>query len=175
MSGSGACRDNLDSWLDDAEIDAPAPQETPAPQELLPCPFCGATATRGMFNVWCDACQASTACDSDATTEQIIASWNNRAEPPRNTQEVSEVAPEGENQSSAKSEPVVAAPETIRISPPALRALLFEALDDGDVPGGSDWLFYHWNTEIANDQRERFVDIVCEKYQKRLRQLPARG
>lgn len=35
MSGSGACRDNLDSWLDDAEIDAPAPQETPAQERWI--------------------------------------------------------------------------------------------------------------------------------------------
>lgn len=33
MSGSGACRDNLDSRLDNMEIDAPAPQEMPAQQE----------------------------------------------------------------------------------------------------------------------------------------------
>lgn len=56
--------------------------KTAAQQELLPCPFCGATATRGMFNVWCDACQAQTVCDSDASTEQIIASWNTRYRDP---------------------------------------------------------------------------------------------
>lgn len=46
--------------------------------QLLPCPFCGGSATTGMFNVWCDKCSAATIADTFASKEQIIAAWNTR-------------------------------------------------------------------------------------------------
>lgn len=52
--------------------------EADAESELLPCPFCGGSAVRGIFNVWCDNCKVATREDVDATLEQIIASWNTR-------------------------------------------------------------------------------------------------
>lgn len=53
--------------------------ENDAP-ELKPCPFCGGTAIRGMLNVWCDNCLAETVVNSGATTKQITAAWNTRAD-----------------------------------------------------------------------------------------------
>ena len=53
-------------------------REVEATPNLLPCPFCGGRAIKGMFNVWCHDCDAMTALDSSATSEQITAAWNTR-------------------------------------------------------------------------------------------------
>lgn len=61
-------------------------------------------------------------------------------------------------------------PETITISLPALRAILLGIFDDGDWDG-SPWATDDPHTNNANEQRLRFAD----EFERRLRQLPARG
>lgn len=91
---------------------------------------------------------------------------------PQTDLRVSEAVPGAKNQSSADSESVVTTPETIRISLPALRAVVLGVIDE------RRWRFYShlWaNDDTAETEAvehcEQFVDLICE----RLRQLPARG
>lgn len=80
-------------------------------------------------------------------------------------QKASEAVSDSENQSSAKSEPVVATPESIHISLPALRAVVLAAIDAGY------YLIYHADETLANNQRLCLADEI----ERRLRQLPTWG
>lgn len=46
---------------------------------LLPCPFCGGTATFLETYIACDCCLADVHRRKNDTAEQLVAAWNNRA------------------------------------------------------------------------------------------------
>lgn len=72
------CRCVFPSVPADPVAVAPVPTSPDAVLELLPCPFDGGKAARGMFSIWCETCGVETRSDSSATSEEIIAAWNTR-------------------------------------------------------------------------------------------------